>query len=159
MILKWGWAPRDVERALSPESPLEQELNDTLWPMTTLDGLVTRFHNAKFNADDDVAYTIAGAYESRSKKNKCFADFKSPYVRHRVQMAFDRAKRGEMRRLIEYCQENSESTLVAGWTFDNHVIHTLCNADDTPELYPPIPASCTSGSSWSSVRTSTFSAS
>ncbi|KAL4262079.1 Crinkler effector [Pleurotus pulmonarius] len=149
-IAKWGWAPRDITVALTEEKELEAALIEALDDLDTPARLLELFRNsATSDSGGDLAHSITSLYQSPSSRERVI-DFKSPYIRYRVQERVGVVHRDEALQFIAFSrrQGDSGSGLLGGWAFENLVFDNLCSATNPGDLFPPRLASA-SGTSWS----------
>ncbi|KAL4256518.1 Crinkler effector [Pleurotus pulmonarius] len=147
MIAKWGWAPRDIVAAIEEEEQLENALTEALKQLKTSSQLLELFEQTTpSDARDEFSHSIICLYQSLAGKPT--VDFKSAYIRYRVQCRLGGVHREEALQLIRLCQPCRESSSLAGWAFENFVFDVLCSPGNEGDLFPPRPASA-SGTKWS----------
>ncbi|KDQ23684.1 hypothetical protein PLEOSDRAFT_1086153 [Pleurotus ostreatus PC15] len=147
MIAKWGWAPRDIAGAIEEEEQLENALTEALKRLKTSSQLLELFERiTTSDSSDEFSHSIISLYQSLS--GKPVVNFKSVYIRYRVQSRLGGIHREEALQLIRLCQSYRESSSLAGWAFENLVFDVLCSPGNEGDLFPPRPASA-SGTTWS----------
>ncbi|KAF7421214.1 hypothetical protein PC9H_011735 [Pleurotus ostreatus] len=147
MIAKWGWAPRDIAAAIEDEEQLENALTEALKHLKTSSQLLELFERTTTSdTSDEFSHPIISLYHSVA--GKPVVDFKSVYIRYRVQSKLGGVHREEALQLIRLCQPYRESSSLAGWAFENLVFDVLCSPGNEGDLFPPRPAPA-SGTTWS----------
>ncbi|KAF4571653.1 hypothetical protein EYR36_008996 [Pleurotus pulmonarius] len=149
-IAKWGWAPRDITTALTEEKELEAALTEALDDLETPAQLLKLFrHPPTSDPQSDLAHSLTSLYQSPSSGERVI-DFKSPYIRYRVQERVGVVHRDEALQFVAFSlrQGDSGSGLLAGWAFENLVFANLCSATHPGDLFSPHLASAL-GTSWS----------
>ncbi|KAF4607355.1 hypothetical protein EYR38_001423 [Pleurotus pulmonarius] len=148
---KWGWAPRDIYTAITNEQNLEIALTTALLGLDTLRQLLKLLTEAITGSADNSeseSHDIISLYQCPT--GGPLMDFKSPYIRYRVQERIGIVHPEEARTFIHLLRYHRESAPLYGWAFENLVFSILCGPMNQGDLSPPCLASVSpDGTKWS----------
>ncbi|KAJ8487684.1 hypothetical protein ONZ45_g14237 [Pleurotus djamor] len=164
-IRKWGWAPRDLARALSCPESFRRELEASLssWALSsrlTPKSLLTALYRAHmFDTQDDAWHAIISTYHLSTapansmggRRDEVSVDFTSPYIRSIVMRTLHRLGTEDLEGYVEYLNDplfngsscNTQGDSLAGWVFEASVVDMLCTANRGGNLHLHSPVEST----------------